>query len=67
MEELKRLSKIAYSNVSNTSQSLAKMSSYTRGLYRRTCSLNSNVLYFSKIKWFFETTKYHFSYGFIWV
>jgi len=32
-EELKRLSKMAYRNVSNALQSSAKMSSYTRGLF----------------------------------
>jgi hypothetical protein len=57
MEELKRLSKMAYRNVSNALQSLAKMSSYTRRLFWTKCGLKCNVLYFSETKWFREHLK----------
>ena len=56
-EELKRLSKMAYRNVSNALQSPAKMSSYTRGLFWTKCSLNGNVLHFSAKNWFREHLK----------
>ena len=57
MEELKRLSKMAYGNVSNALQSPAKMPNYTRLLFWTKSSLKCNVLYFSEIKWFLEHLK----------